>query len=80
MVSAHGRLKMRRLCVAGTMTECALTGGVRLNEVINTMFVCGWNHRLNVRRDRCLLVAMSCQYLTQSLQNLRGCLDTQNIV
>ena len=40
----YGRLNMQCLYVAGTTTECLLRRGVRLWEVKNTVFVCGWDH------------------------------------
>ena len=35
---------MQCLYVAGTTTECLLRRGVRLWEVKNAVFVCGWDH------------------------------------
>ena len=35
---------MQCLYVAGAMTECLLSRGVRLWEIKNTVFVCGWDH------------------------------------
>ena len=39
-VSAYGRLKMKYLYVAMSMTKCPLNRGVRLWEVKNAAFVC----------------------------------------
>ena len=35
---------MQCLYVAGTTTECPLRRGVRLWEVKNAVFACGWDH------------------------------------
>ena len=42
-VSDYGRLKMQCLYVARTVNECLLRRGVRLWEVKNAVFVCGWD-------------------------------------
>ena len=43
-VSAYGRLKMQCFYVVGTMIECPFRRDVRLWEVKNAVFACGWEH------------------------------------
>ena len=43
-VSTYGGLKMQRLYVAETTTECLPRRGIHLWKIKNGVLVCGWDH------------------------------------